>query len=136
MGNAIAKIAAIPQADLPLKSGRTSRSSSSRFLDSGVPNERIERLAPLRSPYWIPSPASIAKRLIFSRPSGCPKEELEELIVKKLRQCRVLFDFTKSLSDVAQKDIKRDTLLELVDFFVTERGFLTPLIYKEVFDMV
>lgn len=67
---------------------------------------------------------------------GVAKEELEDAIVKKLRQCRALFDFTKSLSDVGQKDIKRDCLLELVDFFVTERGFLTPQIYKEVFDMV
>lgn len=56
--------------------------------------------------------------------------------MKKLRQCRALFDFTKSLSDVQQKEIKREALLELVDFFVSERGFLTAQIYKEVFDMV
>jgi serine/threonine-protein phosphatase 2A regulatory subunit B' len=61
---------------------------------------------------------------------------LEDLLTRKIRQCRVLFDFTKSLSEVSQKEIKRESLLELVEYFMTERGFLTPNIYKEVVDMV
>lgn len=57
-------------------------------------------------------------------------------MLKKLKQCRVVFDFTKPLSDVGQKDIKRDSLLELVEHFSMNRGFLTPSVYKEVTEMV
>lgn len=57
-------------------------------------------------------------------------------MLKKLKQCRVIFDFTKPLSDVGQKDIKRDALLELVEYFSLNRGFLTTNIYKEITEMV
>lgn len=63
-------------------------------------------------------------------------DQLEEMLVKKIRQGRVLFDFTQPLSEVAQKDIKRDVLLELIDFFQMERGYLTPPVYKETLEMV
>lgn len=48
----------------------------------------------------------------------------------------MVFDFTKPLSDVGQKDIKRDSLLELVEYFSLNRGFLTANIYKEIIEMV
>ena len=63
-------------------------------------------------------------------------DEVEALVLKKLKQCRVVFDFTKPLSDVGQKDIKRDALLELVEYFSLNRGFLTVNIYKEITEMV
>jgi serine/threonine-protein phosphatase 2A regulatory subunit B' len=68
--------------------------------------------------------------------TAVPADEVEAMIIKKLKQCRVLFDFTKALSDVGQKDIKRDALLELVEYFATNRGFLTTNIYKEIIEMV
>ena len=74
--------------------------------------------------------------LICPSPTAVPADEVEAMIVKKLKQCRVLFDFTKALSDVGQKDIKRDALLELVEYFATNRGFLTATIYKEIIEMV
>lgn len=94
---------------------QTTRSSSSRFLDTGEPREKLERLPLLKN---------------------AAKEDIEDLFIRKVRQCRVVFDFTKSLSDVQQKEIKRETLLELVEFVMTDRGFLTPQIYHEVIDMV
>lgn len=68
--------------------------------------------------------------------SAVAPDEIESMVLKKLKQCRVLFDFTKALSDVSQKDIKRDALLELVEYFSTNRGFLTANIYKELIEMV
>jgi serine/threonine-protein phosphatase 2A regulatory subunit B' len=91
------------------------RSSSSRFLDEGKPREKLERLPLLRS---------------------VSSDEVEALVLKKLKQCRVVFDFTKPLSDVGQKDIKRDALLELVEYFSLNRGFLTVNIYKEITEMI
>ena len=64
------------------------------------------------------------------------EEEIPELFVRKIRQCRVVFDFTKPLSDVEQKDIKQDILLELAEFVTSMSGIFTPLIYKEISEMV
>ena len=45
-----------------------------------------------------------------------PVEEKEELFVRKLRQCCVLFDFEDPLSNVEGKEVKRATLHELVEY--------------------
>jgi hypothetical protein len=42
------KLSQIPISDIPIKSGRGLRSSSSRFLGQG-PKEKLERLPPLKS---------------------------------------------------------------------------------------
>lgn len=60
------------------------------------------------------------------------------MFIRKVRQCSVVFDFTKSinLAEAEQKEIKRETLLELVEFLLTEKLQFTGEIYKAVFDMV
>jgi hypothetical protein len=67
---------------------------------------------------------------------GVAPERREELFIRKIQQCKVLFDFTKPLVDIEQKEIKREVLLELVDYISTEKGVLTPPIYKELTEMV
>ena len=42
--------------------------------------------------------------------------DLPELLIKKIHQCTVLFDFEDSLCDLRSKDIKRSSLLELHDY--------------------
>lgn len=63
-------------------------------------------------------------------------DKLLDLFINKIRQCRVVFDFTKPLSEVSQKDIKQDALLEIVDFIVSARGYFTLIVYKEITEMV
>lgn len=63
-------------------------------------------------------------------------DHLEDLIIKKIRQCRVIFDYSNPDSDIEQKEIKQDTLIELVDYINNNRGFLTSSIYREIIDMV
>lgn len=60
------------------------------------------------------------------------------MFIRKVRQCAVVFDFTKSINlvEAEQKEIKRETLLELVEFLLTEKLQFTGEIYKAVFDMV
>lgn len=63
-------------------------------------------------------------------------QEQEELLIRKLRQCSVPFDFMDPMAELKGKEIKRDTLNELVDFISTQRGVLTEPMYPEVIKMV
>lgn len=64
--------------------------------------------------------------------------EREELFINKLRQCRVLFDFTEPLNDLKFKEVKRCALQEMVDFLMSneQQGILTEAIYPEAIAMV
>lgn len=61
----------------------------------------------------------------------------EELLIQKLRQCCVIFDFNLDpLSDLKYKEVKRSALNELVDFVSHQRGVVTEAIYPEAVNMV
>lgn len=62
--------------------------------------------------------------------------EREELFVKKIRQCCVLFDFTEPLDDLKWKEVKRSALQELVEFIANNNGIITEAIYPEMIQMV
>lgn len=60
----------------------------------------------------------------------------EELFIKKIRQCSVLFDFVADpLSDLKWKEVKRAALNELVDYVTTQRNIIKEPIYPEVVAM-
>lgn len=61
-----------------------------------------------------------------------PVSERQDLFIKKLHQCSVIFDFTDSLCDLKGKEIKRSTLSELVEHITNSRGVLTEPIYPEI----
>jgi serine/threonine-protein phosphatase 2A regulatory subunit B' len=63
-------------------------------------------------------------------------QERQELLLKKISQCNVLFDFTDAMSDLKGKEIKRQTLTELVEYITNNRGVITEPIYPEVIGMV
>lgn len=66
-----------------------------------------------------------------------PASDRPDLLIKKLEQCLVIFDFCKDpLSDVKGKEIKRACLVELVDYITTTRGVLTENVYPVVINMV
>ena len=62
--------------------------------------------------------------------------ERQDLFVKKVQQCNVIFDFSDALSDLKGKEIKRQTLTELVEYITNNRGVITEPIYPEVVNMV
>ncbi|XP_065168427.1 serine/threonine-protein phosphatase 2A 56 kDa regulatory subunit gamma isoform-like isoform X3 [Atheta coriaria] len=89
------------------------RNSSSRF--NITKNRELELLPPLRE---------------------CSPTEREELFIKKLRQCCVLFDFASDpLSDLKWKEIKRTALQEMVEFVMMQKGVITESIYPEAVNM-
>lgn len=62
--------------------------------------------------------------------------EQQELFVKKLKQCCVIFDFMDPVSDLKGKEIKRSTLNELVDYITSGRGVLSEPVYPEIVNTV
>ncbi|XP_064489569.1 serine/threonine-protein phosphatase 2A 56 kDa regulatory subunit delta isoform-like isoform X2 [Ornithodoros turicata] len=62
--------------------------------------------------------------------------EREDLLVQKLRQCCVLFDFVSDpLSDLKWKEVKRAALHEMVEYITSQRGVLTEALYPEMVHM-
>lgn len=64
-------------------------------------------------------------------------EKREELFIQKLGQCSVVFDFVPDiLSDLKDKEVKRDALHELTEYLVDHGGIITDAMYPEVVSMV
>ncbi|KAF5726696.1 serine/threonine protein phosphatase [Tripterygium wilfordii] len=65
-----------------------------------------------------------------------PSSEKQNLFIGKLRLCCVLFDFTDPTKDLKEKEIKRQTLLELVDYVTAANGKFTETVVLEVVKML
>jgi len=58
-----------------------------------------------------------------------------ELFIKKIQQCNVIFDFNDPQSDLKGKEIKSQTLLELVEYITYNRNVITDAAYPEIIRM-
>ncbi|VDL93067.1 unnamed protein product [Schistocephalus solidus] len=65
-----------------------------------------------------------------------PPNEQQDLFIKKLQQCCVVFDFSDSLSDIHSKEIKRSCLNELVEYVTVSRGVLNENTYQDIIRMI
>eukprot|EP01018_Ginkgo_biloba_P021019 Gb_16019 [translate_table: standard] len=65
-----------------------------------------------------------------------PGSERQNLFVKKLIICCHLFDFSDPTKNVREKEIKRLTLLELVDFIQSGSGKLNETVQEELAKML
>ncbi|KAK0483553.1 phosphatase 2A regulatory B subunit-domain-containing protein [Armillaria novae-zelandiae] len=61
--------------------------------------------------------------------------ERPQLFIRKLHQCRVLFDFNDASSELKGKQIKAQTLHEMLEYITTQRGVITESVYPEVVNM-
>ena len=62
--------------------------------------------------------------------------EQPSLLLRKLKQCCIIFDFEDPLFDIRSKEVKRMCLAELVDF-ISKPGVLnTEEMYMEFMHMV
>ncbi|KAF0990382.1 hypothetical protein HZS_7966 [Henneguya salminicola] len=60
----------------------------------------------------------------------------EELLIKKIEQCQVMFDFSNPIFDLNGKEVKRTTLKELSDFtHASYYNYYTPPVYEAFFKM-
>jgi hypothetical protein len=90
---------------------------------------------PLKQEERIASKTLNLFNLIFSQPETDVNER-EDLFVKKIRQCCVLFDFTEPLDDLKWKEVKRSALQEMVEYINNNNGIITEAIYPEMIQMV
>ncbi|KAL3526338.1 hypothetical protein ACH5RR_010994 [Cinchona calisaya] len=65
-----------------------------------------------------------------------PNSEKQNLFIKKLNLCSVVFDFTDPAKNLKEKDIKRQTLVELVDYVSSANGKFTETVMQEIIKMV
>ncbi|KAH7570440.1 hypothetical protein ACOSP7_018581 [Xanthoceras sorbifolium] len=65
-----------------------------------------------------------------------PSSEKQNLFIKKLNLCCIVFDFTDPTKNLKEKEIKRQTLLELVDYVTSANGKFSETVIQEVVKMV
>ncbi|EFJ33884.1 hypothetical protein SELMODRAFT_167051 [Selaginella moellendorffii] len=66
-----------------------------------------------------------------------PSSDRQALLVRKLKLCSITFDFTDSSKNPKEKEMKRQTLLELVDYISSgTTGKLNEVVSEEVVKMV
>ncbi|KAK7359425.1 hypothetical protein VNO77_01385 [Canavalia gladiata] len=65
-----------------------------------------------------------------------PNSEKQNLFIRKLNLCCVVFDFPDSTKNVKEKEIKRQTLLELVEYVTSVNGKFTETVMQEIVKMV
>ncbi|TFK76514.1 protein phosphatase 2A regulatory B subunit [Pluteus cervinus] len=106
------RLRAAPKDTIPMVGKPPRKQRSSRFIVTE--KVEIERLPPF---------------------SETPPSERPQLFIKKLHQCRVLFDFNDASIDLKGKQIKAQTLHEMLEYITTQRNVITENIYPEVVHM-
>jgi len=86
---------------------------SSRFITAT--NKELEPLPPIKD---------------------APVPEQQELFIKKLKQCCVIFDFMDPVTDLKSKEIKRACLNEIIDYISVTKSCLSEAVYPEIIAMV
>lgn len=102
-------------------------SSSTPGLNQGIPqgvNAKVNGNAALFPSETLPSFRDV------------PSSEKNSLFIKKLNLCCVLFDFTDPTKHLKEKDIKRQTLVELVDYVSSPNGKFPETVIQEIVKMV
>nr|DAD28591.1 TPA_asm: hypothetical protein HUJ06_030059 [Nelumbo nucifera] len=65
-----------------------------------------------------------------------PVSERQNLFLRKLRICCILFDFSDTLKSIREKETKRLTLIELVDFIQSGSSKITENVQEEMIRMI
>ncbi|KAJ0732094.1 putative protein phosphatase 2A, regulatory B subunit, B56, armadillo-like helical [Helianthus annuus] len=65
-----------------------------------------------------------------------PNSEKQNLFIRKLNMCCVVFDFTDPTKNLKEKEIKRQTLAELVDYVSSANGKFSETVMQEIVKMV
>eukprot|EP01111_Echinosteliopsis_oligospora_P012474 TRINITY_DN4266_c0_g1_i2.p1 TRINITY_DN4266_c0_g1~~TRINITY_DN4266_c0_g1_i2.p1 ORF type:complete len:595 (+),score=161.26 TRINITY_DN4266_c0_g1_i2:335-2119(+) len=110
----IAKIASAPKGQIPVRSASLKKSVSSRFVEHSLTGN-LEKLPPIKD---------------------VPPNLRVELLLRKIKQCCICFDFTDDRKDAQSKEVKREALIQCVEYIFSNREPLTEPIYAAVFTMV
>lgn len=78
----------------------------------------------------------VEKHLPYPAAAETPVSERAQLFIRKLHQCAVVFDFNDANAELKGKQIKTQTLHEMLEYIMTQRGVITENVYPEVVKMV
>ena len=88
----------------------------------------------------LPALSEEGCRAIYAEPlptfRDVPAAEKQLLFVRKLHLCAYTFDFTDQARNVREKEIKRQTLLELVDYVNQGAGKFTEAVAEDIVFML
>lgn len=88
-------------------------------------------------PSAVRSPSqSVRCAILILHHAETPASERPQLFIKKLHQCAVVFDFNDANAELKGKQIKTQTLHEMLEYITTQRGVITENVYPEVVKMV
>ncbi|CAO3612888.1 unnamed protein product [Cunninghamella echinulata] len=126
------------QLELPPSTHTTVRPPSTlpkNGLMQGTPKDTIPMKSPRRqrsSQFFVCDVIELEQYPNFHE---VPLSQRQDLLVKKLKQCQVLFDFNDPSSNLASKEIKRQALQEMLHYVGTTRGAVPESVYPEVVHM-
>lgn len=96
--------------------------------------------APGREKPGLPVLSEEGCRAVYAEPlptfRDVPAAEKQLLFVRKLHLCAYTFDFTDQARSVREKEIKRQTLLELVDYVNQGAGKFTEAVAEDIVFML
>ncbi|KAF6160256.1 hypothetical protein GIB67_019025 [Kingdonia uniflora] len=93
-----------------------------------------------KKPFIVASQAGpmLASSAYVALPSfrEVPTSEKPNLFIRKLNMCCVVFDFSDLSKNLKEKDIKRQTLLELVEYITMVTSKFNEILVQEIMKMV
>lgn len=120
-----------------LNSSTNSRNGDFTSSRSSNPNNHVAQRCHLINSKLNVNENSVASPYeALPRFRDVPASERQSLFIKKLNMCCVVFDFTDPKKNQKEKEIKRQALLELVDYVTTANGKFTESMMQEIRKMV
>eukprot|EP00271_Cylindrocystis_brebissonii_P011429 TRINITY_DN28_c0_g1_i1.p1 TRINITY_DN28_c0_g1~~TRINITY_DN28_c0_g1_i1.p1 ORF type:complete len:541 (-),score=109.27 TRINITY_DN28_c0_g1_i1:1284-2906(-) len=87
-----------------------------------------------------PPPPTTSEASVFAEPlpsfRDVPSQERQDLFIRKLNLCSFTFDFTDPSKNIKEKEMKRQTLLELVDYVNSGTGKFNEAVYEDITQML
>ena len=121
-----------PKDTIPMVGQPPRKQRSSRFYVT-------ERVDIEMLPTFMGEPGCLGADAVILIDTPCAEtrpEDRNALFIRKLQQCRVVFDFNDASSELKGKQVKAQTLHEMLEYITTQRGVITEQIYPEVVGMV
>ncbi|KAG8634934.1 serine/threonine protein phosphatase 2A 57 kDa regulatory subunit B' theta isoform [Manihot esculenta] len=126
-------------------SPRNNDLSGNRYANTATPLAGFNSNPNLGSNYGNKLSQAINPKLNGSQPApyealpsfrDVPNSEKQNLFIRKLNLCCIVFDFTDPTKNFKEKDIKRQTLVELVDYVSSANGKFSETTMQEMVKMV
>ncbi|GAA5900744.1 hypothetical protein JCM6882_007654 [Rhodosporidiobolus microsporus] len=122
----------------PPKTAPTNKLKSAAAGAQGTPKDTIPMTTARTPRKQRSSRVHVTEKVELERLPGfleVPVVERHELFLQKLHQCAVVFDFNDAAAELGSKQIKSQTLAEMLDWITTQRGVITENVYPEVVNM-